>query len=667
MGRGKTIKLSLYIAVPLAFLSLFFITYYSLSSVKKIVLESTLSSIEERRSFIEHLAEDKICALRKSVSLVFSSGLVESYESVKGKRGIALEKVLSLISLKLLSISKAISLVEEIAIFDGTALVASSLGLKSVLSDTKFVKSGFFVFRVQKVPYLAYALSKGTIHVVSCVKIASIIPKGVLGLDLVVIEGPDGVLYRYSAGGPYVERTFPLISGLLSAKIGYSKKVVFAPVVKIKKVILFSSLLLAFLLAVFSYLLFRFIVIPLETFTEYMEKVSGGDFDARLPDLPGDWRIMGRAMENMVRRIRELMEDVRKKEEQLFQAQKLESLGTLAGGIAHEFNNILASSMGYLELLSMSKNLPEKEKNLVNKALKSLQRGMNLTSQVLSFARKAPAKKEPTDISLCVKEVVELSKATFPRNIKIVYEEEGRDFVTLADANQIKQAVTNLAINARDAMREKGGGVLTFRVRREKDKVVVEVSDTGVGIPEDIKGKIFDPFFTTKPPGEGTGLGLSIVMGVVKRHGGSIEVESEEGVGTTFRIKIPVVKVEEETKKPVKIRTVLIVDDEKDFREVVKEFLKDFEVYEAGSGEEALELVKKLGDKLDLIILDMVMPDMDGAEVVKRLEEMGIKTKVLLVTGYSRKDLEEVCKSSIVIGFLTKPFTSSQLRSAIGA
>ncbi len=666
MERGKTIKLSLYIAVPLAFLSLFFITYYSLSSVKGVVLKNALSSIEERGAFIKHLAEDRICALRKSVSLVLSSGLVESYESVKGERGIALEKVISLIGLKLSSISKAISLVDEVAIFDGFTLVASSLGLGSVLSEAKSIKNGFFVFKAKKTPYLAYGLSKGKMHVVSCVKISSIIPRKVLSLDLVVIKGPSGVLYQYSKGGPYVERSFPLIPDLLFVKIGYSKRVVLAPVLKVKRVILISSLLLGSLLAIFSYLLFRFVAIPLGIFTEYMERVSRGEFDARLPELPGDWGIMGRAMEDMVGRIKGLMRDVKRKEEQLFQAQKLESLGTLAGGIAHEFNNILASSMGYIELLSMSKNLPEKEKTLVDKALKNLQRGMSLTSQVLSFARKAPARKEPTDISLCVKEVVELAKATFPRNIKIVYEEEGEDFVTLADANQIKQAITNLAINARDAMKEKGGGVLTFRVKRRDEEIVVEVSDTGVGMPDEIKGRVFDPFFTTKPPGEGTGLGLSIVMGIVERHGGSIEVESKEGVGTTFRIRIPVVKREKEEKKPSRIKTVLVVDDERDFRGVVKEFLKDFEVYEAGSGEEALELVKKLGDRLDLIILDMVMPGMDGAEVVKRLEEMGVKAKVLLVTGYSRRDLEEVCKKSIVMGFLTKPFTSSQLRSAIG-
>ncbi len=378
--------------------------------------------------------------------------------------------------------------------------------------------------------------------------------------------------------------------------------------------------------------------------------------------------------------------DKKNLEEQLFQAQKMESIGRLAGGIAHDFNNILSSIMGYAELLKMHVTKENStEGKAVNVILKGSKKAAALTRQLLGFARRDQTNPIPLIINNIIYESVRVSERIFEKMIKVAYDLEKDVNIIEADKNQLDQIFTNLLINAKDAMPE--GGEILFKTENVDlskksaikhtqlspgNYVLVTVSDTGFGMPEGIKTNIFEPFFTTKGEGKGTGLGLAMVYGIVKNHGGHIEVESDIGKGTTFKIYFPASdKTIEDFSNEVEIvqgkETILVIDDEDDVRNFAKTLLEKigYKVITAKDGFEALDIYFIKKDKIDLIILDMIMPKLTGIKTFEQLKQMDPEVKVLVVSGYSKEGQAEEILNKGALGFVQKPFSLEKLSKAI--
>jgi PAS domain S-box-containing protein len=377
-------------------------------------------------------------------------------------------------------------------------------------------------------------------------------------------------------------------------------------------------------------------------------------------------------------------EEKRKLETQLQQAQKMESIGTLAGGIAHDFNNILMGIQGNasLMLLKIENSHPnfEKAKNIE----RYVQNGTELTKQLLGFARRGKYHVIATDLN----EVIEKSSGLFGRTKKEIqiHTRFVDDIWTVeVDRGQIDQALLNLYVNAWQAMPE--GGELYLQTENvvldstyvkpykvePGNYVKISVADTGVGIDREYQKRIFEPFFTTKEMGRGTGLGLASVYGIIKNHGGYINVYSEKNQGTTFTVYLPASEaVVLEEKEPIaSVRrgtgTILLIDDEEMIISVGQELLTElgYKVLIARSGLEAIEIYRQKYQDIDLVIMDMIMPGMSGGEAYDRLKEINSGAKVLLSSGYSingqaTKILKRGCD-----GFIQKPFNMKQLSEKI--
>jgi PAS domain S-box-containing protein len=367
-----------------------------------------------------------------------------------------------------------------------------------------------------------------------------------------------------------------------------------------------------------------------------------------------------------------------KQREALQQAQKLESLGTLASGIAHDFNNILQIILGAGQLLGMKLKNTEFMR-WVDTINTTAMRGAELAKRLLTFSRRKPVGDlKPVDLHHLIEDSVKIFKETFPRNIEIEAFLEAQNFVILAEESQVQQIIFNLAVNAKDAMPD--GGKLIFRTENrigngfeakpEVEYVVMHVTDTGVGMSDEVKRRIFEPFFTTKPPGKGTGLGLSTVYGLVKSYGGFIKVYSELGKGTKFSIYLPVykeTKVKEE-KGEVKVKktgTLLLIDDEEEIRMAGKEILEmeGFKVFVAGDGIEGINIYKEHKDEIDLVILDLNMPKMSGKETLAHLLLVNPEVKVIIATGYITEQEKEEIQG--VAGYIEKPFDIVKLLQLI--
>ncbi len=371
-------------------------------------------------------------------------------------------------------------------------------------------------------------------------------------------------------------------------------------------------------------------------------------------------------------------------EKRLQQAQKLESIGTLAGGIAHDFNNLLMGIQGYasLTLLDLDPSHPHYER--LKRIEQQIQSGADLTKQLLGFARGGRYEARPTDMN----EIIDRTAAMFGRTKKeiSVHRSLAEDLWTVeVDQGQMEQVFMNLYVNAWQAM--PGGGEIfleTGNVLLGDDHamhytikpgryVKITVTDTGTGMDAKTRERIFDPFFTTKAMGRGTGLGLAMVYGIVKGHGGMIDVVSAPGQGTTFDIYLPATEKAID-KKIIAAReiltgteTILLVDDEQMVLEVTRELLESlgYRVYAAGNGQEAIAVYMEQRDEIDLVILDMIMPGISGGETFDRLKEINPEIRVLLSSGYSingeaREILDRGCD-----GFLQKPFQLEKLSQKV--
>jgi len=367
-------------------------------------------------------------------------------------------------------------------------------------------------------------------------------------------------------------------------------------------------------------------------------------------------------------------------EAQFQQAQKMEAIGTLAGGIAHDFNNLLMGTQGNISLMLLDIDSSHPHYERLKSIEKQIQSGSKLTSLLLGYARKGKYEVKPVDLN----QLVEETSDTFGRTRKeiTIHRELAEDLFTIeADQTQIEQVLFNLFVNAGDAI--SGGGDLILKTMntthddikgelydpRPGDYALLTVTDTGIGMDKETMERIFDPFFTTKEMGRGTGLGLASAYGIIKGHGGYIDVESKKGRGTTFSIFFPAsekrgriaVKAAEQFIKGT--GTILLVDDEEVILELGQELLEamGYRVLIAKDGKGAIEVYKRNRDDIDIVLLDMVMPNMGGGEAYDRMKEINPDIKVLLSSGYgingqATEILERGCD-----GFIQKPFSVMDL------
>ncbi|MEW5946330.1 MAG: response regulator [bacterium] len=388
----------------------------------------------------------------------------------------------------------------------------------------------------------------------------------------------------------------------------------------------------------------------------------------------------------MQKNLEEAKAELEKTTEQLLHAQKMEAIGNLAGGMAHEFNNIIATISGTAEMLLRITGPATAGHSKAEQILKSCRRAKALTSKLLTFARKEKLRIKTTSLNVIIAEVVEILKGTISKNIRIETELSADTWHVAVDANQMIQALLNVCINACDAMPD--GGLLKIQsqnIERGGKQTgaggagpgrfcAVTVSDTGKGIDKDIREKIFDPFFTTKERNKGSGLGLSISHGIVRAHDGFIRLERTGKNGTTFKILMPAAEPDapsSETapeEKPSKKAggRILVIDDDRDFLQMAQEALEmeGFDVTVSQSGREAVEKYGKHMDEIDIVVLDMMMPEMSGSDVFHSLREINPSVNVVLCSGYSIEGAATHLLNDGALSFIQKPFDISELSEA---
>ncbi len=370
-------------------------------------------------------------------------------------------------------------------------------------------------------------------------------------------------------------------------------------------------------------------------------------------------------------------------EKQFLRAQRLESVGTLAGGIAHDLNNILTPILAISQLLPLKlPQVDERTQHLFEMLQNSAKRGATLVKQILSFARGVEGERKTLQIKHIISEIREFARNTFPKSIQLEVGIAENLYTVYGDATQLHQVLMNLCVNARDAM--PNGGILSINAENIHvdrnyaamsingnvgDHIVITVSDTGIGIPPETSERIFEPFFTTKEQGKGTGLGLSTVLGIIKSHNGFINVYSEVGKGTRFKVYLPAAQTAEIIQdKTGEIPTgqgelILVVDDEAIIREVSKTSLEEYnyQVLTAKNGIEAIALYAQHKDDISAVVMDMMMPLMDGLTAIYTLEQINPQVKVIAVSGLPSSEKIATATHAGAKAFLAKPYTSEEL------
>ena len=381
---------------------------------------------------------------------------------------------------------------------------------------------------------------------------------------------------------------------------------------------------------------------------------------------------------------KEAEEENRNLELMLLQSQKMDAIGTLAGGIAHDFNNILTSIYGNTELAKMHCGENTKLAKNLDQIMIASDRARDLVKQILTFGRRDDICKQPLELNQLIFEALKLIRSSIPATISINHQLDS-NVVAIADANQIHQVLMNLCTNAYHAMAEKGGAL---SVRLEKVEyteetlvldsrippgryAVIEVSDTGCGMDSDTLQKIFDPYYTTKPTGKGTGLGLAVVHGIVKEHSGKIVVHSEPGVGSMFRVFLPLAEGDAPAEmaepcqhvNPGNGERIIFVDDEQQIRDIAREILTSnnymVELYD--NAKHALERLQKDPYTCDMLITDMAMPGMNGKELVQEVLALRPTLPIILCTGYSELIDSESAKRAGIMEYMQKPVTMNLL------
>ena len=374
-------------------------------------------------------------------------------------------------------------------------------------------------------------------------------------------------------------------------------------------------------------------------------------------------------------------------EKQLQQAQKMEAIGTLAGGIAHDFNNILTGIMGYVELAQLDAHKNDAVLQKLDKVLIASQRAKDLVMQILAFSRQNGLERKPIQISLVIREVLELLQATLPATIKIRQNIGTETHYILADPSQIHQLLLNLCTNAAHAMEASGGTleVGTRAILLDDDNIhefpelipgcylEMTVTDTGHGMNCSTLERLFDPFFTTKNPTKGTGMGLAVVHGIIQRHKGAIRVQSKQDKGSVFRVVLP--KLEDQIRPVAKKQEVLaggnerilFIDDEVSVVDLGSQMLErlGYQIETATDPLKALETFRRKQRGFDLIITDMTLPKMTGITLARRLIEIREDIPIVLTTGFSEMIVEEKVLQMGIKAILMKPLTMKDLADTI--
>lgn len=381
------------------------------------------------------------------------------------------------------------------------------------------------------------------------------------------------------------------------------------------------------------------------------------------------------------------MTERKKLEDQLRHAQKMEAIGQLAGGVAHDFNNMLTAIIGYGHLLKLKLKDNAPLLHYIEQILSITERGSALTKDLLAFSRKQAVDLKPVKVNELVSRIGKLIPKFIGEDIELKIKLTSRQLIVLADSSQLEHVLINLATNARDAMHE--GGILSIEtdqvsVSHEDIKqleygtpgvyALISVSDTGTGMDKETLRKIYDPFFTTKEVGKGTGLGLAMTYGIVKQHSGYINAYSEPGRGTTFKIHLPLIRDAVEERKiedqpaPVKgSETILLAEDEEEVRIAIKKNLEEFgyTVIEAVNGTDALDRFKINEDKIELLIFDVVMPKKNGKEAYEEIRKMRPDVKIIFLSGYTGDIINAKGLQGKGLNFLLKPVLPQDLLNKI--
>ena len=420
---------------------------------------------------------------------------------------------------------------------------------------------------------------------------------------------------------------------------------------------------------------------------EYKSPVSGRwtiNYDRAIKWVDG--RLVRLQIAADITRVKKLEKESLRIQAQLQQAQKMEAIGTLAGGIAHDFNNILSAVIGYTEIALTDVDRDSPVQRNLRQVLKAGYRARDLVKQILTFSRQAEHEFRPVHLETILNETYRLLRASLPSTIAIRQDIHSKA-AAMADPTQIHQVVMNLCTNAAHAMRQRGG-VLKLTL----DDLLVDesmaarhpelaagaylrltVEDTGHGMDKNLIERIFDPFFTTKDRGEGTGMGLAVVLGIVKSHGGTIQVESDVGKGSKFQVLLPEILSELDGHAaappplPTGVESILFVDDEIALADLGAQILKrlGYQVTTRTSSVEALELFMERPDSFDLVISDTTMPNMTGDSLAQRLLSIRPRLPVILCSGYSERMSRERAPEMGVAAFILKPIVMSELADTV--
>jgi nitrogen-specific signal transduction histidine kinase/ActR/RegA family two-component response regulator len=398
--------------------------------------------------------------------------------------------------------------------------------------------------------------------------------------------------------------------------------------------------------------------------------------------------VNGPAPQHWVMVLRDTTQE-REVQQSIQQQERLAAVGQLAAGIAHDFNNILAVIVLYADMLSGQPDLSAKALERLHTITEQAHLATAMIQQILDFSRRAILERRPMDLLPFVKEQTRLLERTLPENIKIHLEHQPGEYMVNADPTRIQQTLMNLAVNARDAMPD--GGELNISLSRPKiskpitcaqcgqpisgEWVHIRIADTGPGIPADILARIFEPFFTTKEPGQGTGLGLSQVYGIITQHEGHILVDTKINTGTAFEIYLPIFEALDAQATAIDTSSlfigqgqqILVVEDEPATRQALVDSLTllNYRVHAVSDGKQALDFIEKHLDELNLVLSDVVMPEMGGIALFRALKDQGVSIPIVLMTGHPMKEELQDLQLDGLAAWMVKPPSLKKLSQII--
>jgi signal transduction histidine kinase/CheY-like chemotaxis protein len=514
--------------------------------------------------------------------------------------------------------------------------------------------------------------------------------------DVTVVTNEDGSRMHVAY--------LPQASTGLGLVLSVPEDALLGPVDRMRNTVVALTVACILMVALLGLGIVRRIVQPLRLLTSGAARVAEGDLDQfvdvrtgdELEDLAQSFNKMSRSLREAVdakdRRAGELeaaVTDLQETHRQLAQAEKMGLLGQLAGGIAHDFNNLLTGILGCADLLKRGSDTPEDKARHIDIILNAARRAADLVQQLLAFARPGKTQQDMVDLNELVNEVVRILGRTVGSHIVVEKQLHAGPAMTMGDSSELQSALLNLGVNARDAI--DGSGTITYTTEVvELDAetcrlqahpmepgpyLEIGVADTGTGMSPEVLEHIFEPFYTTKEVGKGTGLGLAAVYGTVRGHDGSINVYSDPGRGTQFRLFFPLTSDEQAGDAPSRADlvhgtgTILLVDDEPIIRNLGSNMLKSFgyEVILAADGEEALETWDARRGEIDLVILDLVMPGKNGEEVLREIRGRDPDATVLITSGFQFERNASDLRRAGAAGFLPKPFIATSLSRAIAA